>query len=267
MKEPFRARLFGYRASARPFDVRFSRNLDGVDLADIDGAFRLCVSPKALSDIRFHFQENGEAVEEMRALIRIAREIGGVFFDVGAFHGIFALIFCSLREENTAFCFEPSKPALEEAARLRQLNGLEDRIEFMEVGIGRDSHEAAAWVDDLGFARFEQLPELQSSRTVQVTTLDDVITNGAPIPSVIKIDVEGAEHEVLLGARELLARHHPVLMLELHLDIMERRSQPPCETVNMLTSLGYRFQDLAGKEMRARDTYDVPLAIHRVIAV
>jgi len=125
----------------------------------------------------------------------------------------------------------------------------------------------SAWVNDIGFAIFDETADSRSRALIEVTTLDEMILRGSSVPSVVKIDVEGAEHAVLMGARDLLSRHRPLLMLELHLDIMERRGQAPREVVELLLSLGYRFQKLSGKKMGARDVYDVPHAIHRVIAV
>jgi len=267
IKEPFRARLFGYRHTTVPFKLRLLPAEDGVVDVMIDDELILRAPSGVMGDVRFHFQENGEAVEEMHALLRIAREVGGCIFDVGAYHGMFGVLFCLARAGNTACCFEPSRPALDEAGRLRGLNSLDDRVRLEEVSVGSAPGQASAWVNDVGFAIFDESSESRSGALINVTTLDEMILRGLPVPSVVKIDVEGAEQAVLMGARDLLSRHRPILMLEFHLDIMERRGQAPREVVELLLSLGYRFQKLSGKKMGARDVYDVPHAIHRVIAV
>ena len=61
-------------------------------------------------------------------------------------------------------------------------------------------------------------PVLANGEIIEVTTvcLDDFVTAGGPAPQIIKVDVEGSESEVLMGAANTLREHHPVLILEVH---------------------------------------------------
>jgi hypothetical protein len=52
--------------------------------------------------------------------------------------------------------------------------------------------------------------------SVLVTTLDDEVSDLKLVPTFVKIDVEGAELDVLQGAAQVLARHRPRLLLSLH---------------------------------------------------
>lgn len=51
---------------------------------------------------------------------------------------------------------------------------------------------------------------------VSAVTLDSVMADLGLRPDFIKIDVEGAETDVLLGAKETIARWHPKMLIELH---------------------------------------------------
>ncbi|MCU1245739.1 MAG: methyltransferase, partial [Acidobacteria bacterium] len=52
---------------------------------------------------------------------------------------------------------------------------------------------------------------------VQTVTLDELVDSGElPAPSFLKIDVEGAEDAVLIGAAKLLRNHHPTVLLSTH---------------------------------------------------
>ena len=56
----------------------------------------------------------------------------------------------------------------------------------------------------------------------------------------MKIDVEGSEIAVLEGARELLARDGPVLVVELH--------ATNAEVCDLLDDAGYAYENLEGPE-------------------
>jgi FkbM family methyltransferase len=64
-----------------------------------------------------------------------------------------------------------------------------------------------------------------------------------PDPALLKIDVEGTEDRVLEGARELLRRAHPVLVLALH------GTAQKTHCFGILRSLGYRVTGLGGKSI------------------
>lgn len=52
---------------------------------------------------------------------------------------------------------------------------------------------------------------------VPALTMDTLVQKqGEPPPDIIKLDVEGAEHLVLKGGTEMLARHKPLLLVEVH---------------------------------------------------
>jgi FkbM family methyltransferase len=77
---------------------------------------------------------------------------------------------------------------------------------------------------------------------VEVTTLDQVWADfGRPAVSVVKIDVEGAEPQVLKGARACLARSRPVVLLE-------------CNAIN-LAAYGQGFDDVL--KLAGELNYDV----------
>lgn len=60
--------------------------------------------------------------------------------------------------------------------------------------------------------RYRGSPILRTTQ-VQTARLDDVIGH-AYVPSLIKIDVEGAERDVIAGGIETIARHRPIVVFE-----------------------------------------------------
>jgi FkbM family methyltransferase len=87
-------------------------------------------------------------------------------------------------------------------------------------------------------------PVLGSGDLIRVPamSLDDFIANGGPIPHVVKIDVEGAEYEVIRGGEQLFAKHRPALVAEVHHKLAEH------EIRGWLEKVGYSSRWIAPPE-------------------
>jgi FkbM family methyltransferase len=80
--------------------------------------------------------------------------------------------------------------------------------------------------------------------TVQVSTLDAEIAELRP--GVIKIDVEGAELDVLEGARSLLSDVKPVVIFEHVATVAALYGSPPAACWDLLVELDYRVFAVTG---------------------
>jgi len=79
-----------------------------------------------------------------------------------------------------------------------------------------------------------------SLEEVEMRTLDAILADvRLDRVDFIKIDVEGSEPRVLVGAQETLARHRPVLQLELEPDWLARQNSSPAEVFRLLDAAGY----------------------------
>ncbi len=142
---------------------------------------------------------------------------GGTVFDVGANIGLSSLVFAQAAgATGKVIAFEPH-PAT--AARLRgnlAQNGISN-VTIIEAAVGATPgqvtfHESAHPT----LSSASVIPrDLVRSFDVPVTTVDIAwVEAGKPKVAALKIDVEGGELEVLHGARELLARDRPAVLLE-----------------------------------------------------
>jgi len=258
IKAPLRGRLFGYRASG--VDLRFA--LDGSRARA--GGLEFELPPEMIDDARYHFAENGSAVEEMHSLLREARERGGVLVDVGAHHGLMSVMFCLAAPANRAVGFEPSPPLADVAKRLAGLNRLGDRMRVHTDLVGEKPGVVRTWLDEHHFIRVDAPPEGQAAVDTPVRTLDEICAT--LVPTVVKIDVEGAELEVLRGAAETLRKHRPVILLEIHLNEMEARGDDPREIGRILAPLGYRWETSLGQRFPEWRVFGSASAVLRVVA-
>jgi FkbM family methyltransferase len=102
----------------------------------------------------------------------------------------------------------------------------------------------------------------KSTSGAQATTLDRIILeHGEPAVDVIKIDVDGFEYDVLLGARAILSRHKPILVMELAPYLLAERGNAADALISLLSSTGYRLFDEKTKKELPTD----PASIGRMV--
>jgi FkbM family methyltransferase len=147
---------------------------------------------------------------------------GDCLFDVGAHIGFFSLLSSRLvGAAGSVVAFEPEPQNL---AVLRA-NAARNNLPQLQIV------EAAVWSSSgvLEFGRANQASSMMEGRVtavssrnderIQVTgiAIDDFVKrNGGPLPNIIKIDVEGAELEVLKGAAEVIRSARPTVICEVH---------------------------------------------------
>ena len=102
---------------------------------------------------------------------------------------------------------------------------------------------------------------LKTSSTVQVkvTTLDDFFETHERRPNFVKIDVEGHELAVLHGARRLLERQRPALLIEC--EVRHRPDRDVRTVFELLEGLGYEGSFFLGRARRPLAEFDP--AVHQ----
>jgi FkbM family methyltransferase len=262
-KAPLRARLFGYRAPASVLPVEFDSD-ERSAVATIDRKLRLRFREQERFDMRYQFVDNGSAIDEIRSFIDMAAS-ARVLFDVGASKGVFSQIFCLVQPEGRAVSFEPSPPAMADARALAELNGCAARITPRQTAVGRAPGRAAGLIAPGGFAVFDSAGAV--TEEFEMTSVDHEVLALGIAPDLLKIDVEGHELEVLLGARNLLSSVKPPVCLELHLDELDRRGIDARAVLGELESHGYEFRKCSGERWSAADIRNSISAIVRLVAV
>lgn len=138
---------------------------------------------------------------------------GSTVFDVGAHVGYYTVLAAVLAgPRGRVFAFEPNPANHSFLQRHVALNRL-----------GNVTIENAAVSDRNGTAAFafgtgSGTGRLDSGGTLNVRTLrlDDFCSERGVHPQFLKIDVEGAELDVLRGAAATIAANHPVIFLSTH---------------------------------------------------
>jgi len=192
---------------------------------------------------------------------------GALFLDVGAATGAMTVPYAlSLDKQVRLVAFEPSLRARDYLEATLQRNGAKG-VTVLPYALS-DAEGSLAFMelpeDEVGDTPFlpegsrlqtaeEQLYEGAKPLTVAVTTLDklaDQLDYASASRIVIKIDVEGFEDKVLLGARAMLERYKPFLSIDIHEHPGSMKlTDEACEAI--LVPLGYRIERM-GHVMLAR---------------
>jgi FkbM family methyltransferase len=257
-----RGRFYGHHDARVSLLVDFSRDSRG-PLLVLDGRIRLSFPDDERRDLEHHML--GAQLEETSGILAFAAS-ARTLFDVGAAVALYSRLFCACGPDHRAVAFEPS-PAQLQIARTRIAHaGYGSRINLRSCAVGETPGRATMLIATNGVAGLESTEPGCESVDVEVTTLDQEVERLGVRPDLLKIDVEGFEHEVLIGARRLLASHKPPICLELHLGLLERRGVSPGEVVEELLSHGYRFRTYHGIELGAADVCDSSHGVLRLIA-
>jgi FkbM family methyltransferase len=95
---------------------------------------------------------------------------------------------------------------------------------------------------------------------VETVSLDQFFAGQATWPDLIKIDVEGAELDVLQGARQIIAQHHPVMFVEVHPRLLGNFGASAEQVYAFLRAHGYMVQRFVGHRSYDAGLEPVPAA-------
>ncbi|HUR17533.1 MAG TPA: FkbM family methyltransferase [Acidimicrobiales bacterium] len=148
---------------------------------------------------------------EMRFLLDYLTE-GDSFVDVGANVGVYTLLASSVAGVRVV-AIEPSTSSYERLRENVDLNDLSDSVVTLKAAVGRQPGEARL---STAYGPMNAIVDGSAmGETVDVTTVDQVLADHTRTKvAVMKVDVEGAELDVLAGAEACIVRDRPALIIE-----------------------------------------------------
>lgn len=165
---------------------------------------------------RSHAFYEADVLEKIRERTR-GRQ--GTAIDAGAFIGTHSIFFQKFCECNFVFSFEANPDTFPFLVRNIHANNQDEKIVPIPKAVGSSPGFAHISFSREGNQGNTVLTFDKNKKTgIEVTTLDGEIQsrrNMLPV-KLIKIDVEGAEIEVLQGARITIHTHRPLLCIEIH---------------------------------------------------
>lgn len=156
--------------------------------------------------------------------------------EVGANIGNHTLYYCSQLNAYQIYCFEPNKINRSVLEKNIELNHLESKVTVFDVALGEKQGtgvEKSFSISNTGMNRIE-IADDKNAGNISIKPMDEY---GFENIDFIKIDVEGFEIPVLLGAKDTIMRNKPVVMIEVFENNIEFVD-------NYFLSMGYKLKHL-----------------------
>ena len=196
--------------------------------------------------------------ERMRALIATSLEPDSNCIDIGAHAGSVLQEIVKAAPDGRHIAFEPI-PELCVGLRKR-FPQVEVRCAAVSSHGGSASFAYVPDVPEWSGLKLRALPDGTEPRAeeieVRLEALDEVLPESYR-PSLIKIDVEGAEEAVLRGAMQTLRRHRPIVVFEHGVGSANVYGTLPAQIHELLADeLGYEIYDLDGRGPYVREEFE-----------
>jgi FkbM family methyltransferase len=171
-----------------------------------------------------------------------------LFLDVGANLGLYSCVLGRRKVVPRVIAFEPDRINFERLTANVALNNLSAVVEVHAAAVGSHAGTATltpAGVSNRGMSRIDAgaAAPPAGSYDVPIVTLDDTVRlDGGRI--AIKIDVEGHEIEVLMGAAQLFTRNGGIAQIEAH------GNKVAGVVTELMATFGWRFIERYGLDVR-----------------
>lgn len=188
---------------------------------------------------------------------------GALVLDIGASLGLYTvpLALTARRRSGHVVAVEPVRGNRDVLARNLEMNGVDHVTSVMGVALGRDPGEVVMHVEPSGAGNATVVTGLHATDVrdhdrAGGTSFEERVTvvplDSLPLPtpaagrrcSLIKMDVEGFEGEVLAGASGFVLAHRPVIYAEFNPAWLTTRGASPSAAQEWAETNGYRCEEL-----------------------
>lgn len=203
-----------------------------------------------------------EDIGEINYLISKIKK-GDTVFDIGAHKAAYTYWMRKATGNNgTVICFEPQEKGFAYLIFLKQLMSWRN-VEIENKALSDVTGEKTLYIQHQPFTvSFEaslenKYSENFSEQKISTTTVDEYCLEKNLGPSFVKIDVEGHEWEVLQGAKKIMEKYHPFILLECEARHIGKDKVNSC--LQFLLSIGYKGYFIHGKLKRPLSDFNFDL--------
>ena len=202
-----------------------------------------------------YYEKNYEA--DNYAFLHQQVKPGMHIIDIGAHLGLFSVCSSQLTgPTGKIICFEPTPGTFAVLKDTLRLNHC-DNVIALPAAVSDKEGTATFYVSETAGCNSNSLVKNKpgkelSGYEVRLVTIDSIVAEYNLQPSLIKIDAEGAELDVLKGGIKTFKDHKPLLILGLHPAFIVQKGDSLEAIFNLLSASGYRV-NMEGKFLTKPD--------------
>ena len=205
---------------------------------------------------------------EYLPILKSSLSDNSIIIDVGAHSGQFTKLFSTIVPEGRVYAFEPGSYASSILMKVIGLHRLKN-VTHVNKGLGEQCKKECLNIPvkksgSLGFGLShlgcnKQDVRTTLSETIEIITLDSFAEDERLEKiNFIKADIEGWEMQLLLGAKSIIQKWHPILTLEVNRLFLNRADNTPEELWDFLSDNSYGVFRLFHDENRILQTMLAP---------
>lgn len=177
---------------------------------------------------------------------------GSIILDVGAQFGLYSMLATRhIGAEGRIFAFEPSPDTAAVLGRHLKNNGMTDRVEIVQAAVGPEEGEVTFYMAGTHpsntLAPTTVDPVKLTPVKVKAITVDGFCRQRQLKPTILKIDVEGWELQVLRGATEVVQDPALTICVEMHPYAWESAGYTAAEFTSFVEANGFEIVPLTGQ--------------------
>ena len=233
------------------------------EITSYDGNLHICCD--LASYIEWNIYLRGSYDLGIATVIKELVRPGMRVVDVGANVGAYTLLMAKrVGAQGRVATFEPNPEVYERLVANLRLNSFEERVELFHCALSSDSGTATLHLprndySHRGIASLVHYSDAQeASIEVPLMRLDDALAKWDRV-DLMKVDTDGDDYGVLMGAKKLIERNQPTVLFEFERDSWPDADARMAQLQHWLGGLGYRLYWIGGSLRTLRAVYgEVP---------
>ncbi len=175
------------------------------------------------------------------------------FLDIGAHIGIVSLpISKNIKKGGTLYSFEPSLKNLFFLNYHIKINNI-NNIKVVDKIVSSKNDDRYSFFESEEPSGMNSIVNLKNKkiivkRKIESITLDNFCLINNVIPEIIKVDIEGAEIDMLVGSKRIIKKFKPLIFLSYHPKHIKKLGYNDEVIFKILKELNYKIIDARAKE-------------------